>query len=575
MRKHPCVIISIIIILCIIDSCSNRTPHKLQRAEAVMESAPDSALAILDSIDTATLTRASDRARYSLLKAMAIDKNYIDTTDLSLLLPATDYYFRKGTPDEKLRTYYYQGRIYQNRGDYDAAMEAFQNGYNISEKSSDTLTLARLLVAQALVYSEFYDFNMGADNYLKASKLYIAVGRRSEYEDCMLNALDQSNLTENKSRTDSLYEVCLKETGKNNIEREVFIPYQLSYLSLNGSENDLRSVLGNNPIFPISDGNTLLNVINCYRKIGESKKALELIEYLKKSGLDYDSLKYHSVMTSLLETDGNYYDALNEYRKYSGLLSDIHLSIFERKAQLDKERYKLELGAQKASKERASFLWGTGLIVTLLIAGLVILLLKNRNAKVQKCLAIEKEKTVLLENEKLKADQSKLELEKENLMYRISSLENERERLTESLKNNSELSVEVRNTIMQRIEMLNALFASQITADYRHENSYNKWVNELLADSEAFMNSTRLAFQASHPGFIRYLEEHDLNINEINYLCLYAIGLRGKEVGEYIKRPSHVNVSSAIRKKLGLDRHETNIGIYVRKLLKGMSGTFI
>ena len=79
------------------------------------------------------------------------------------------------------------------------------------------------------------------------------------------------------------------------------------------------------------------------------------------------------------------------------------------------------------------------------------------------------------------------------------------------------------------------------------------------------MNSTRLAFTASHPGFIEFLETHDLTADEINYLCLYAIGLRGKEVGEYIQLKRHYNVSSAIRKKLGMTEHDTNIGLFVRR----------
>jgi len=57
-----------------------------------------------------------DTARYSLLNAMAIDKNYIDTTSLEIIAPARDYYPKYGTPTEALRTFYYLGRIYQNRG---------------------------------------------------------------------------------------------------------------------------------------------------------------------------------------------------------------------------------------------------------------------------------------------------------------------------------------------------------------------------------------------------------------------------------------------------------------------------
>lgn len=51
--------------------------------------------------------------------------------------------------------------------------------------------------------------------------------------------------------------------------------------------------------------------------------------------------------------------------------------------------------------------------------------------------------------------------------------------------------------------------------------------------------------------FMEYLEQHGLSIDEINYLCLYAIGLRGKEVGEYIQIKRHYIISHEIRMKLG------------------------
>ena len=85
------------------------------------------------------------------------------------------------------------------------------------------------------------------------------------------------------------------------------------------------------------------------------------------------------------------------------------------------------------------------------------------------------------------------------------------------------------------------------------------------------MDSTRLAFKASHPKFIQYLEEHNLTDSEINYACLYAIGLRGKEIGEYIQLKRHYHISSDIRKKLGMNEQETNLGIYIRQLMKKLS----
>jgi hypothetical protein len=49
---------------------------------------------------------------------------------------------------------------------------------------------------------------------------------------------------------------------------------------------------------------------------------------------------------------------------------------------------------------------------------------------------------------------------------------------------------------------------------------------------------------------------------------LYAIGLKGKDIGAYINMKSHYNMSSVIREKLGIDKHETNLGLYIKRLLK-------
>ncbi len=89
--------------------------RRLDAAERLMLSAPDSSLLILGKIHSGDLSGKEQKARYALLKSMAFDKNYIDTTTFDVLQPAIDYYLDYGTPDERLRTNFYQGRIFQNR----------------------------------------------------------------------------------------------------------------------------------------------------------------------------------------------------------------------------------------------------------------------------------------------------------------------------------------------------------------------------------------------------------------------------------------------------------------------------
>ena len=145
----------------IIFSCTENSELKKQfaSAESLMNNHPDSALAVLRKINRSSLSSDKMKAKYALLMSQALDKNYIDTTSFDILQPAIDYFLRKGTADEKLRTYYYQGRIYQNRENNDSAMQSFMRGREYCGQASDTLTMANLLVAQGTILYTTYKFD--------------------------------------------------------------------------------------------------------------------------------------------------------------------------------------------------------------------------------------------------------------------------------------------------------------------------------------------------------------------------------------------------------------------------------
>ena len=98
-RLLYCFALSLVLLL--LASCaSRRTAATLDDVETYIQFSPDSALAIIRTIDTTTLTTRSLRAHYALLHAMALDKNWIDTTDVGVVMPAVDYYAKHGTADE-------------------------------------------------------------------------------------------------------------------------------------------------------------------------------------------------------------------------------------------------------------------------------------------------------------------------------------------------------------------------------------------------------------------------------------------------------------------------------------------
>lgn len=162
LKNTVSVFILALVLLCSVAALSGcgdaATRSTLDRADSLMEAHPDSALSLLDGIDRNALVTRADRARHSLLLSMALDKNYVDTTTFDILQPAIDYYADHGSADERLRTLYYQGRIYQNRGDLDCAMSCFVRATDDTCGLSDSLTLIRAFVAQGSISYQLYDF---------------------------------------------------------------------------------------------------------------------------------------------------------------------------------------------------------------------------------------------------------------------------------------------------------------------------------------------------------------------------------------------------------------------------------
>lgn len=119
-------------------SCENRQISPLfDNIETFIQERPDSALVILESISEGDLNTRELQARHSLLYATALDKNYIDTTDLSIILPASDYYSKHGPSSSKMRALFYQGCIHANRGEDDRAMHYYLLALEDSAKVSD------------------------------------------------------------------------------------------------------------------------------------------------------------------------------------------------------------------------------------------------------------------------------------------------------------------------------------------------------------------------------------------------------------------------------------------------------
>lgn len=583
--------------LSVLTSCDHKTSAwgTMDKAETLMNSHPDSAYTILSLIDKNKLGDDEEKARYALLMSMALDKDYIDTTTFDVLQPAIDFYLKHGTPDEKLRTLYYQGRIYQNQNNDDYALASFMKASELKNLISDSLLLAHTLVAIGTIDLKQYKIEQFIKYNLDAAKLYDGSDHNIFAAKSYANALGGYVMLKDKPMSDSILSICLRMMHDKPEASVSVYPAYTSYIVEFGSYEDLESLFSKFQNEELSS-EYKLEFARGFSRLGEYDRASSILSEYIPSGSLVDSLKYLSIETNILAKRGDFEKAFGLYGKYSSLMERYQQYLMSNDLLFAEERHHIEVDNLKQLQNRDKIIWMTlcGIFALTIFVGWlyyryrlnkskrVLAEKDNTNLKLKQeklcrekeLVELERDKKTLeadileKENKRLEAEQQQRILEAENLMLEKNRLEMERDNLNELLQKQSGLTESMRKLLRKRLSMLNSVLAKDITNEESYAKPYRKWIESIRKDQEEFKNSTREAFLLSHPKFMEHLVSHGLTVDEINYLCLYAIGLRGKDVGEYINLKRHYNVSSEIRKKLGITEHETNIGLYVRRLME-------
>ena len=536
--KHYIYILAIILCL---TSCTNSSKHgeTLMQVESFIHERPDSALTILQGMDKEELSGEEEKAKHALLLSMALDKNVIDRTDFEVLQPAIDYYQNHGTATDKLRTLYYEGRIYTNKKDYASATIRFNQALNQGKESDDIRTKARIHFAQANIYNKLYKFDKYVEENKQAAEYFKEAGLLNSYANCLNRIINGYTLLQDQENAE-LYIQKFKtilSSVSSKIQKDFYNASLIHIIDDNGTKEEITSALneyvGNVPEKEWDN----LSLADAYRTLDDYQKAYDCLQNYQPSS---DIIRYYALSIKIYQQLNLTEKALDAYRRYNEISDSIDLAIYAQSTQFIEEYHKqeLEILQHKATQDK--------IVLTAVIAILVLSII---------CIGIYvRFKMNLKEKEKYRLQCLQIEQERDNLSQLLDIRK-------------GELSEDAQSALTKRIALLNRFFIAHITNNESSNSKLHQEMETLIANRDTFMESTRLSFVASHPQFIQHLESHGLTEWEINYCCLYALGLKGKEVGTYIKMRSHYNVSSDIREKLGISEHDTNLGIYLRKLL--------
>ena len=357
------LLLELLLAITLIPSCKNRgIDHLISAADDVMWTKPDSALVLLRKVDTIELKNRSQKARFSLLYSIALDRNYIDTTDPRVIRQAVDYYSHRGPADEKFLTLRYLARIQMNAGEYDKAIVTLSMALDGINDVDDVRMKGFVCSDMAESYLMTYNYSESEVYYDKAIAYF---GDANEFENVSLMEINKARVCVSNldwKEADSLYNKIIGDKDCPQSYRSmamasyghmlIICPAPNESLAVNMFENSVR----------MSGFNSLSLVQKCtyayaLKIVGRDEDSDKIFSVLDKEGKsetpaykycksrvllangDFDRA-YHLLIESLKDTDEkalrmqnqssaiiqkNYYQMLSDQRKRE--LLDLHIEI--------------------------------------------------------------------------------------------------------------------------------------------------------------------------------------------------------------------------------------------------------
>ena len=205
MQRVVLSILVIVVVVAGVAGCSgqHRYDSRLAAADSLMQTSPDSALAIVSAIDS--LRGEGDRAYRDLLLTQARYKAYRDITagDDSAVTRAMDWYRAHGGEREKLtRAYLYKGAVMQELGHVDSAMHYYKTA-ELTADPKDYANLGQINTRIGDLY-RLYDGNEQTcfEKYQHALNYYTLTGNKKLQLNSLYNMFMMSAITHQEQQNE-------------------------------------------------------------------------------------------------------------------------------------------------------------------------------------------------------------------------------------------------------------------------------------------------------------------------------------------------------------------------------------
>lgn len=181
--SHPICIqtfkaFSILLLGLLLFACTSEQGRLLKQADSVMESRPDSAMALLEGIDRSRL-KESEHPYYALLYTQAQVKTDVPLYSDSLISLAYAKYGNDFKGDRGLRSNFYTGEVYFNQQKNPEAMRYFLTVYEESKRNVNDYWRAKAAERISELFFHAYNYDEAEKYAEEAAQLFKLVGRQT------------------------------------------------------------------------------------------------------------------------------------------------------------------------------------------------------------------------------------------------------------------------------------------------------------------------------------------------------------------------------------------------------------
>ena len=158
-------------------ACSSREAlRSMERAEQLLEEAPEEALRVMEGVDGEALRTEEDRARYALVYSEACYYSYIDIVADTLTQPMMRYYLESDNHAERARAMFQHAVVAYNGGELAEAIVALTEAEESLAKRANRKLEGAVQRLKGNIYSEGCLYLNAYDAYVAAREIYAELG---------------------------------------------------------------------------------------------------------------------------------------------------------------------------------------------------------------------------------------------------------------------------------------------------------------------------------------------------------------------------------------------------------------